>query len=512
MAERAQSLYAPRAVIEHMTRAITASMNCDPECCPESVPPHLYRMRGLAYEAIGEFELSRGGPRSRMASARERRDKRAEWQALLDLGMLWAGRDYDRTGEHWQDAYELAASMEDETLIAHSLNRLGNWRLNTEHPVEAVQHHEQALAMFRRLDDMRGTAESLDFLSMAHGLSGDTSAAYEHAAACADLYRKLDDRQGLSGILATFGFYSQGLETLTLAPSPHRPTDMQDYSGEALRIAEEISWLPGQAFAHSQRAIAQASLGDYGAALDSAAKALDISTSIGHRQWQTFSHYNFGCFYTDLGARRPALEHFDRACELATSINSRHWILITNADKARFLARSGQYAEAEAIFAERLPSDLPMISIGQRGMWLAKAELLMARGEAESALHILERLGATAKNVGFLSVRAIPYLSLLRGRAMLLLGRLDAASPDIAACLEAARRLGLRPLEWMALAAEAERAQAAGRDDEARERAGEALAIVEELAATVDDAAVRHMFLISEPVEQLRQHTQAGAF
>jgi tetratricopeptide (TPR) repeat protein len=512
VAQRAQSLYAPRAVIEHMTRAITASINCDPECCPESVPPGLHRMRGLAYEAIGEFDLSRADHEAAIASARERDDRRAEWQARVDLGMLWASRDYDRTGEQFEQAYDLATAMQDEALIAHSLNRLGNWRINNQHPVEAVRDHEQALSIFRRLDDKRGTAESLDFLSMAFGLSGDAAAASEQALACAELFRELDDRQGLAGALATLGFYWHGLQTLTLAPGPHAPAESGQYGQEALRIAEEISWLPGQAFAYCQMAVSSSARGDYGEALSAAAKSLEIATAIEHRQWQAFSHYNYGCLYMDVWVRGAALEHFERACELAASNNSQHWIFITNADKARCLVRWGEFEAADAVIRAYLAPDLPMISLGQRGMWLAEAELLMARGEAEPALQIIERLGGTAKNVGFLGVRAIPYLSLLRGQALLALGRFDAGAADIEACLEASRRLGLRALEWMALAVAADQALAAGREDEARERASEALAIAQELASTINDAAVRHVFLISEPVERLRKHAQAGAF
>jgi class 3 adenylate cyclase/tetratricopeptide (TPR) repeat protein len=512
VAERAQNLYAPRAVIEHMSRAITASMNCDPECCPEAVPPHLYRMRGLAYEAVGEFDRALADHEAAIASARERGDRRAEWQARIDLGLLWASRDYDRTGEHWQHAYDLAASMDDETLVAHSLNRLGNWRLNTEQPIEAVQHHEQALAIFQRLEDKRGTAESLDFLSMANGLSGDASAALDYALACAELYRELDDRQGLAGILSTLGFYSHGLETLTSAPSPHAPGSLTKYGDEALRIAEEISWLPGQAFAHCQAAIARAAMGDYGGAILAGEKGLEIATSIGHAQWQTFAHYDLACIYMDLWVRQRAREHFEAARTLAASIGSQHWIHISNADYARCLIRFGELDAAEQVINERLRPDFPMISLGQRGTWLAQAELLLARGEIDAALDIIDRIGSSARQIGMQWADAIPYLALLRGHAQLRAGRLDGAAADFASSLEMSRRLELKPLIWTALAGDADRARAASRDDEARVRATEAMDIVEAIAATVTDAAVRHVFLISDPVERLRQHARAGAF
>jgi class 3 adenylate cyclase/tetratricopeptide (TPR) repeat protein len=511
VAERAQSLYAPRAVIEHVTRAIEAASHCPPDDCP-SVPPALYSMRGVAYEGIGEFELSRADHEAAIASARDREDRKAEWQAHIDLGMLWASRDYERTGELLLLAHELAVAMGDESLIAHSLNRIGNWRVNTEHPVEGVQDHEQALAIFRRLDDLRGTAESLDLLSMAHGLSGDNPAAFEYGVAAVDIFRQLDDRQRLAGLLAALGFYSHGLETLTVAPSGYQPETLGAFGDEALRIAEEISWLPGQAFTHCQRAVSCTATGDYGEAIQAGERALEISSSIGHKQWQTFSHYDLGCIYTELGVRGQALEHFRQASELAASINSRHWIFISNADYARALVRWGELEAAQAILDEYLRPDLSMIYLGHRGMWLASVELLLAQEQYEPALRLLEQLGETTRTVGFLELRSIPYLALLHGRALLALGRPDEAAPDIEACLSEARRLRLRPLEWMALAARAELAQAAGRGDEARASAGEALAIVQELASTINDAAIRHMYLISESVERLRQHAQAGAF
>jgi tetratricopeptide (TPR) repeat protein len=510
VAERAASLYAPRAVIEHMTRAITASMNCDPECCAEAVPPHLYRSRGLAYEAIGEFDSALADQEAAIASAKEREDRRAEWQARVDLGMLWASRDYDRTGEHLQRAHELATAMEDESLIAHTLNRIGNWHVNTEHPIEGIASMKQALAIFQRLDDTRGTADSLDLLSMGYGLSGDNPTAFEYATAAADLFRKLDDRQRLAGILAAIGFYSHGIETLTVAPGPHNP--LAGLGEDALRLAEEISWLPGQAFAQCGRAVSCASEGNYGEAIRASLRALEISTSIGHTQWQTYSHYNLGCIFMELDARGPSLEHFVAAAELARSINSRHWIFVTNADHARALTRWGEYDAAEAILTEYLKPDLGMIYLGHRSMWLALAELRLAQDKFVEALDVIERLGASAKGIGFLVLRAIPYLSLLRARALMGMGRLDDAAPDIEACLSEARRLHLRPMESMALAASADLAQAMGREDEARRHATAALVIIDESAATITDAAVRHMYLISPQVERLRQHAQAGAF
>jgi tetratricopeptide (TPR) repeat protein len=329
-----------------------------------------------------------------------------------------------------------------------------------------------------------------------------------------ELYRKLDDRQGLAGLMITLSYAkTAGNESLTLAPpAPEEMTGLIDFSSEeALRLATEISWLPGQAFAHCNRSIAKLALGEYGTALREAREGLEIAERIGHEQWQTFANYDLGCAHMEFYSRGPADQHFERAHELAKSIGSMHWIRITAADWARHLARSGEIERGNALLKEHLQDDLPMISVGQRGLWLALAELELAAENPERAIEIINQLGATAKNAGADGVRAIPYLALLRGRALIAAGRLDEAAPDLEAALAAARKMGVKPLEWQTLRAMADRRVAAGRDDEARTWYALAFGIVQQLAQTIDDAALRHMYLIADPIEGLRKQARTTA-
>src|SRR5262245_66214012 len=53
-------------------------------------------------------------------------DRGAEWQALIDLGFLWASRDYARTGDYFRSALALARALGDSATIAQSLNRISN--------------------------------------------------------------------------------------------------------------------------------------------------------------------------------------------------------------------------------------------------------------------------------------------------------------------------------------------------------------------------------------------------
>ncbi|MGZ3617914.1 MAG: ATP-binding protein, partial [Ktedonobacteraceae bacterium] len=93
--EMAQHLYAPRTAIEQFTRALDAASHL-----ALSPLPALYLARGQAYDTLGEFEQARHDYEQAFEAAHEAHDDVAEWQSLLDLGFLWAGRDYQQTGAY----------------------------------------------------------------------------------------------------------------------------------------------------------------------------------------------------------------------------------------------------------------------------------------------------------------------------------------------------------------------------------------------------------------------------
>ena len=109
--ETAQRLYAPRAAIEQYTRALDAASHL--ALAPLAA---LYHARGQAYETLGEFEQARHDYEQALEAAHEAHDDVAEWQSLLDLGYLWAGRDYQQTGAYFRRAIERArATCRSET-------------------------------------------------------------------------------------------------------------------------------------------------------------------------------------------------------------------------------------------------------------------------------------------------------------------------------------------------------------------------------------------------------------
>ncbi|MEO7000481.1 MAG: AAA family ATPase, partial [Ktedonobacterales bacterium] len=99
--EHSLALYAPRAAVEQLSRALEAARHL--ALLPSPAP---YRGRGLAYETLGDFEHARADYEAALRVAGEAGDRQAEWQALLDLGLLWAWRDYQMTGDYYRRAFE----------------------------------------------------------------------------------------------------------------------------------------------------------------------------------------------------------------------------------------------------------------------------------------------------------------------------------------------------------------------------------------------------------------------
>ena len=131
--EQAVAIYAPQAAISHFTRALQAA-----EHLSITPPARLYRLRGQAYELLGEFDLARADQEAALRLAGAAGDVLAEWQLLMDLGSLWAGREYSTAGDYFERALSHVRDIDDPRKLARTLNRLGNWQVNTARPDEGL--------------------------------------------------------------------------------------------------------------------------------------------------------------------------------------------------------------------------------------------------------------------------------------------------------------------------------------------------------------------------------------
>ncbi|MGI8857833.1 MAG: helix-turn-helix transcriptional regulator [Thermomicrobiales bacterium] len=485
--ERALALYAPRAAVDHFTRALGAAWQLD-----RSPPAALYRARGQAYETLGEFERARSDHETALASAHAGGDRQAEWQSLMDLGYLWAGRDYQRTGEFFRRAADLARTLDDPLVYARSLNRLANWHVNTGETAEALPIHHEALAIFEREADAPGRAETLDLLGMGTGIAGDVVRAIAHYGGAIDLFRTLGNTQVLSSSLASRAVYASPTFTETAPEMPAAREESARDAAEALALARKIGWSAGQSFAEFAATSSNAAYGNFGAALAHGHEAVRIATEIEHQQWIVCGRWALGHAYFLMRNADQAIAHLAAALPLARDLGSAWWIgNITGYLAQAYLLRRDIPA-AEALLAATMPRDHAPRSSPERRMAWAWGETMLAKGDPAAALAIADGLIASAP--GTPNPQAIPWLGKLRGEALTALHRLDEATRALEEAQRAATEQGARPLLWLIHRALGRVYQRSKMEEAAGRAFADARAVIASLGETIDDATLRAQF------------------
>jgi adenylate cyclase len=485
--QQALALYAPLEALQILTRGLQMAKRL-----AVAVPPSLLHSRGKAYETMGKFDEAQADLEAALDLAQASGDTHTEWHVLLDLGQLWASRDYGPAGEYYQRALERARALSDSAPVARSLNRIGNWHMNIGQPVEALRYHGEALETFRRLDDRTGLAETYDLLGMTSYVVGDMvkSDAYYHQAL--DLYRELKDAHGLATAL---GAHATNLDYLseTVLINAERQSRCEEDGLRALDMARDLGWRAGEAYDLLGLGACLVLRGEYGRSLEYSQASLRLALEIEHHQWMTAAHAGLGALYVDLLAFDQAAEHLDKAQALAEDIGSQFWLWATAAMRARTHIRQDELEGAEAILGSLLEPDTPFVTLVHRLAWSVRAELALALGDPALALSISDHLISSAAN---LSVdQAIPALSKLRGQALLALGRLEEAEAELQAALVAAQAFDTRPITWRLHAALGQLYRSAGKPEQAEREFSAAHRIVEELAAQIPDTGLRENFM-----------------
>jgi tetratricopeptide (TPR) repeat protein len=509
-ADRTQRLYAPRATIEQLTRAIQAAAQLTRATDPSSQSPSstrlatVHRERGQAYETLGDFAHARADYEDAVKLARVSGDRRTEWQALLDLGLLWSGRDYGQAGTYFERATELARALGEPALLAHSLNRVGNWQVNAEQPREALPLHREALGLFETLDDRPGIAATLDLLGMASFLCADLEGSMAYYERAVELLRELDDRVGLVSSLAMLATGAGSYQLGSLIADASDFERRMRYGEESIELARAIGWRAGEAFALVSLGSVVGPLGRYAWALELATDSLRIAEEIEHLQWMTAVHAYLGGIYQDLLATPRAIEHLERSVALARKIRSSFWIQHTTGALAAAYVQEGDLERAGAVLGSLPEVGTPVRSLGERWMSFGHGHLALARGEAELALRLLTQVNAPP--IDGSGPRDTPRPMTGRAQALAALGRYAEAEAMLRTVQDVARRQGARPLLWRSQVGLGNVYTAQARTEEAQREFLAARALIEELASDVPDPALRDNFLRKATARLPRQY------
>ena len=498
---QARGLFAPRAAIEQYTRAVEAFARLTPQ------PPlpkksraiflgegEVLRARAGQYELVGEFDAARADYEAALVWAEKAKDEAAQWELQLALGFLWAGRDHEKTRAHLERALELARALEDAKRVAHTLNRIGNWHANADQPTEGLRYHQEAFALFQELNDPMGLAETHDLSGTANYLLGDLGQGTIHFRQAAALLRERGERQALSSVLSMSAFGGITYFTDSAFWMPMNLAEGRRLYQEAKELARSIEWRFGEADAFISLGMSLGPYGEYAAAFEYVEQGLSIAREIEHRMEITFGEMTLGGLYLDVLDVARARLHLERAGELARALNARYLISLVNGFLAQAYLAQDEMERAQTLLDEMLAHIPAILTQPQRHAYTARAELLLARGEYENALRVVEQIIVSLPRSSE-TIPIVPRVWRSRGEALVSLKRFREAQETLDAARAAAETLGARPQLWRIDVALGKLYAAQNFRERAAEQFERARALIETLAAPLADSALRENFV-----------------
>ena len=502
-ARHALALSAPREAVAHLDRAFIALERSGTRPAVD-----LYLARGRASETLGEFTRAAEDFTTVLARARAESNPRVEWEALHALGMLWAARDYGRAGEYRGEALAVAREIGDESLIARSLNRVGNWHVNLEQPHAGLPHHEEALAIFERAGDSAGVAETVDLIAMAHHIAGNERQAAGYYERSVALFAASDDRRGLANALALHALCGPSYQSSPTTPVANAAMDDELRALRSVRIAHDIGWRAGEAFVRFITADCLLWRGEYDRAIPLIRESLALAREIEHREWTAGALRLLGVLSLDLFAIDDAREQLEAAHDIAQKLGSRTWTRWTAAPLAVARALSADVDGGNALLdrAARAagagdhegfvsPPDCATLTLGERHIWASRADIALAAGMPERVLEICEARLASERSAAMANVLGSPRHTFLRAGALAMLERYDEAEAALEDARSEATAQCARPILWRIEAATGHLHRARKRRLEARRAFDNARTMADALAARIPDDALRSSFL-----------------
>jgi len=234
-----------------------------------------------------------------------------------------------------------------------------------------------------------------------------------------------------------------------------------------------------------------------------------------YKRWGIVPHQalnTLGWVYGELQDHARALEWNTRglAAALETDLRGVHFECMNHArlNLGDTLAALGRLDEAEEQYRAveqvvRHPPDAWMLWRYAQHLFHSYGELWLTRGDAANALAYADECLQLAEQTN--SRKNIVKGRRLRGQALLARGGLAEAERELMHALELAREVGNPPQLWKTHVALGDLRTAQGQPDEARASYGAALAVIEGVAAGLEDAELRDTFLNSAHVQQVRR-------
>jgi CHAT domain-containing protein/tetratricopeptide (TPR) repeat protein len=327
--------------------------------------------------------------------------RRGEAQAVAGLGEAYYNLSDNRVLPYLEEALNLWRALDDSRGQAKALRHLGYVHTDASNLPQALDYYNQALLLCRAGHDEQGEAQTINAIALVHTLLGEREDAIKDYNQAERMFRKIGNRHGLAMALNGEGNLYANLD-LKHALDCHQ---------EALGLCEAIGNLDGQIVSHRYlgecyRALGEASVADdvgnryYDRAIDHFEQSLHLSHALGDDRIEAYCLQDIAGVYEFKGDRAEALKHYHQSLRLSAAVKDpRGQAFVLNRLGAIHSATK-QTRKALAFFNQALPlaraaedrenESLTLYNIARAK--LDQGDLKSAVSAIETALGIIERL------------------------------------------------------------------------------------------------------------------------
>jgi DNA-binding SARP family transcriptional activator len=512
--EQAQHLLAARV---HGTGLLTM--------LPASEGEHLYIHLGRAYELNAEWEKARTAYTSLLAYAREAGELAMESTALNRLAILAAQQSFDLSAARrlLEEAWWVAEASGDPVRLAETEWNLAQMAIHACKSKRALIHAERALERAHVTGLKELTARSLYTLGLSYALGGCWEEVVTSAGEARTLYAAIDDQAdeapGLSAQLIYAGSPPTGQLTkramevlcLCLLALGHvncgEPRAGVSAGQAALDISLEIKNTWAQVYSVLNLNHALLEVGEYEQALRVTQQGVEMARTLPNPTLLFFLLTVLGAVHQAMLSLEEAQAALREALALSETIVVRSYHVLATSRLCANSALAGDWKGAytyalEAVAVRKdIEASLPFIDF----LRYVEIEALLRGGEEGRAREEVQRLGAGIRTT---RRQRLPYL-----RALATLAQWDGETREALASLQEAavlaNEIGLPGELWQIEVALGEVYASTGQREQAHQAFARAMAIVQKLAAKMEDEARRSNFLAEAAVRRVLEPGRA---
>ncbi|MGD0878175.1 MAG: AAA family ATPase [Anaerolineales bacterium] len=480
------AIYAQKEAIAAYTRALELSKEIT---ISSEQLNHLYTQRGRAQELIGQFEQALKNYDEMLTTARERKDRRMELEAMVAASTLYstptAVMDAEKGQALSEQTLKMAQELEDQSIECRVLWNLLLANMHESKTEQAIDYGERSLSLARALNLREQIPYTLTDLGRVYNVAGHFVEGEARLMEAAGLWRDLGNmtmlNDNLNTLLLNFVWSGKYEKALGVAR-------------ESLEISSVTKNVWAQGWPHHLQGQIWFEYGEIDRALDeldaSVRVAVEANAPI-HTKW----YGSALCWaYIQIGAVQKGLDLYRTTRVPNQEIPAATAWTPTAVYYALCEIATGQLDLAASTLGARQLSN----TIMDYALKLAQCRLALARKDHAQAIAIIDSVVTDSQQ--FKVGQYISEALFLKGKAHLMNGEQDLAESTFEQAHLAAEAIGSRRLLWQILAAmaelESDHEKSALLKTQARDN-------IHFIAGHIRNDELRSLFLQSEAVKKL---------